>query len=234
MLFPRNPLYAGYTASFAPLFRYSALLLFTPTSTVLIALPVPQLSQLTLYCICTVYWIYRICTVDVGTVFVLYSLQESNLHITHCWVLWLPERSYYICLYCICTVSLLYLYYNSYSSLCCICTVRAPQSTTGVLSPFHCRVSKLPVRLPIHQSVRWPLSPFLIRLVLLDSHTAIRHFIYLFCPWAPESTETAQRVSSLVEVNQAMLAWSFKCSMRSSFKMLSISLQQTHVRETGL
>ena len=179
MLFPRNPLYAGYTASFAPLFRYSALLRFTPTSTALIALPVPQLSQLTLYCICTVYWIYRICTVDVGTVFVLYSLQESNLHITHCWVLWLPERSYYICLYCICTVSLLYLYYNSYSSLCCICTVRAPQSTTGVLSPFHCRVSKLPVRLPIHQSVRWPLSPFLIRLVLLDSHTAIRHFIFI-------------------------------------------------------
>ena len=129
MLFPRNPLYAGYTASFAPLFRYSALLLFTPTSTVLIALPVPQLSQLTLYCICTVYWIYRICTVDVGTVFVLYSLQESNLLITHCWVLWLPERSYYICLYCICTVSLLYLYYNLYSSLCCICTIRAPQES---------------------------------------------------------------------------------------------------------
>ena len=106
------------------------------------------------YTICTVlYYIYFICTV-----FVVFVPQFTTgvLPPYHCFIL--------------------YLYHSFYF----ICTISVSQSTTGVLSTFHCRVSKLPVRLQIHQSVRWPLSPFLIRLVLLGSLTHCYPPFYLY------------------------------------------------------
>ena len=90
---------------------------------------------------------------------------------------------YITILYCICTtgifVSLFCTMFVPQFILClyCICI------TIHYRSPFSFSwVFKLPVRLPIHQSVRWPLSPFLARLVLLGSltATAIRHFIFNF------------------------------------------------------
>ena len=60
------------------------------------------------------------------------------------------------------TVFVLYLY--------CICTI----FTTGVLSPYHCRVSKLPVRLLIHQS-----DPIAVRADLSDqAGSCSLHFCY--------------------------------------------------------
>ena len=109
----------------------------------------------------------------------------------HYFVLYLYQSLYCICTIFIslsCTVFVLPVYLYHYFVLClyhslyCVCSVFVSQSTTGVLSPFHRRVFKLPVRLPIHQSVRWPLSPFLARLVLLGSltATAIRRSVFNF------------------------------------------------------
>ena len=107
----------------------------------------------------------------------------------HYFVLYLYKSLYCICTIFIslsCTVFVLpvYLYhffvlclYHSLYCVYCICI------TIHYRSPFSFSwVFKLPVRLPIHQSVRWPLSPFLARLVLLGSltATAIPHFIFNF------------------------------------------------------